>query len=211
MSIGGPHEVLPPHGCAVGRHTFSGRSTSITCRCHQSLCSVQLANWAAARDNLMRRDGASRRHGTAGGLAMNEVPASTQARLDEMASKFDVLAERLLGYPQPELRLLGTATVPELLVNNVGDPFHGSSFGTNTHDIERDVILRFASLLRLPHDEAWGYVTNGGTEGNCTACTSVASCSRRDRLLLRGHPLQRAENHTRAEGTQHHDQEPAQR
>ena len=30
---------------------------------------------------------------------MNEVPASTQARLDEMASKFDVLAERLLGYP----------------------------------------------------------------------------------------------------------------
>ena len=30
------------HRCAVGRHTFSGRSTSITCRCHQSLCSVHL-------------------------------------------------------------------------------------------------------------------------------------------------------------------------
>ena len=34
----------PRNWCAVGRHTFSGRSTSITCRCHQSLCSVQLAS-----------------------------------------------------------------------------------------------------------------------------------------------------------------------
>ncbi len=98
---------------------------------------------------------------------MNEVPASTQARLDEMASKFDVLAERLLGYPTNQ-NFDYSALLPFLnySVNNVGDPFHGSSFGTNTHDIERDVILRFASLLRLPHDEAWGYVTNGGTEGN---------------------------------------------
>ena len=50
--------------------------------------------------------------------------------------------------------------------NNVGDPFQGSNYRLNTHEIEQEVITRFADLMRLDREEAWGYVTSGGTEGN---------------------------------------------
>ena len=48
----------------------------------------------------------------------------------------------------------------------MGDPFHDSNFRSNTHEIEREVIARFASLMHLEQEQAWGYVTSGGTEGN---------------------------------------------
>ena len=32
--------------------------------------------------------------------------------------------------------------------------------------MEREVIGLFADMMRLPRDDAWGYVTSGGTEGN---------------------------------------------
>ena len=50
--------------------------------------------------------------------------------------------------------------------NNVGDPFQGTNFRINTHDIEREVIADFAGLMHLEPEHAWGYVTSGGTEGN---------------------------------------------
>ena len=50
--------------------------------------------------------------------------------------------------------------------NNVGDPFHGSSFCINTHEVEYEVINTFADMMHLSRDRAWGYVTSGGTEGN---------------------------------------------
>ncbi len=98
---------------------------------------------------------------------MTGLQADTQRRLDELASKFDELAGQSLGYPANQ-NFDYSVLLPFLryCLNNVGDPFHDSHFSTNTHDVERDVIRRFASLLRMPHDEVWGYVTNGGTEGN---------------------------------------------
>ena len=50
--------------------------------------------------------------------------------------------------------------------NNVGDPFHDSNFRPNSYEIEREVVHLFADLMRLERDQAWGYVTSGGTEGN---------------------------------------------
>ena len=52
-----------------------------------------------------------------------------------------------------------------LAVNNVGDPFVTTNYGLNTHIIEREVINFFAKLTRVK-ESIWGYVTNGGTEGN---------------------------------------------
>lgn len=51
-------------------------------------------------------------------------------------------------------------------LNNVGDPFGASNFAVNSHAIERKVVSFFAELLHAPKNEYWGYVTNGGTEGN---------------------------------------------
>ncbi len=98
---------------------------------------------------------------------MTELRVETWRRLELLKSEFDALAGRFLGYPTNQ-NFDYSALLPFLsyCVNNVGDPFHESNFATNTHDIERDVIRRFSDLLRLPRDQAWGYVTNGGTEGN---------------------------------------------
>ena len=51
-------------------------------------------------------------------------------------------------------------------LNNIGDPFHQTHYRANTHQFEREVILHFAQLTGLYPDDAWGYVTSGGTEGN---------------------------------------------
>jgi hypothetical protein len=51
-------------------------------------------------------------------------------------------------------------------LNNVGDPFHRTNYRANTHEFEQEVIFHFAQLMGLDPEDAWGYVTSGGTEGN---------------------------------------------
>ena len=98
---------------------------------------------------------------------MQPSSAETQARLDQLQSRFGELAVNCVGYPSNQSfdysRLL-----PFLrhVINNVGDPFHDSYYKSNTHEIEREVIARFAGLMHIELSGAWGYVTNGGTEGN---------------------------------------------
>ncbi len=91
----------------------------------------------------------------------------TQARLDDLARDLEYRAAHFAGYPCNQ-NFDYSALTPflQLVLNNVGDPFRGSNFSSNTHEIEREVITQFARLLRLPEEDAWGYVTNGGTEGN---------------------------------------------
>ncbi len=88
-------------------------------------------------------------------------------RVHEVISEFELLSPFLAGYPvnqdfdySPLYPLLGYAG------NNVGDPFGYSRYQSNTHETEREVVRTMAELMRLPADEAWGYVTSGGTEGN---------------------------------------------
>ncbi|MCY3657266.1 MAG: histidine decarboxylase [Chloroflexi bacterium] len=98
---------------------------------------------------------------------MTELQATTRQRLDELQSRFDDLAGHFLGYPtNQDFDYSALLPFVSYNVNNVGDPFHDSNFSTNTHEIEREVIRRFSDLMRLPPHDAWGYVTNGGTEGN---------------------------------------------
>ena len=75
--------------------------------------------------------------------------------------------QRQAGYPA-NLVYDYSALTPFLRysLNNIGDPFHESNYQVNTRDIEREVVATFADLVRLPQEEAWGYVTSGGTEGN---------------------------------------------
>ena len=91
----------------------------------------------------------------------------TQNRLDALLRDFEELRHRLVGYPCNQ-DFDYSALLPFLSysANNVGDPFHDSNFQSNTHEMEREVIGFFADLMRLPQDQAWGYVTSGGTEGN---------------------------------------------
>ena len=51
-------------------------------------------------------------------------------------------------------------------LNNIGDPFDPCTYHLHTRTFEREVLDWFAALHAAPEDDWWGYVTNGGTEGN---------------------------------------------
>lgn len=92
---------------------------------------------------------------------------SDRKRLDERFDQFSSDLDAYIGYPvnaafdySPLFRFL------RYPINNVGDPFIPSNIRLNTHDFEREVMQVFAELTHAPADSNWGYVTNGGTEGN---------------------------------------------
>ena len=103
--------------------------------------------------------------GTLGSTPLSQ--SEIQERLDRLRRDIQSSHERQIGYPtnqafdySPLLPFLDYA------INNVGDPFHDSNYRSNTHAIEREVVARFAGLMRIDPADAWGYVTSGGTEGN---------------------------------------------
>jgi histidine decarboxylase len=53
-------------------------------------------------------------------------------------------------------------------LNNVGDPYI-SSHDMHTKGFEQEIIKFFAELFTAPQNNHWGYVTNGGSEGNLYA------------------------------------------
>ena len=98
---------------------------------------------------------------------MNEPSTETQARLTSLIHDFEALAQHFVGYPcNRNFDYSELFPFLRYTINNVGDPFHDSYFRSNTHEMEREVIMYFADLMRLPKEDAWGYVTSGGTEGN---------------------------------------------
>lgn len=56
----------------------------------------------------------------------------------------------------------------QFTLNNVGDPYISSN-DMHTKGFEQEVIKFFAELFNAPANNHWGYVTNGGSEGNLYA------------------------------------------
>ena len=84
-----------------------------------------------------------------------------------MLSEFNLLGPFSAGYPvNQDFDYSDLYPLLAFAANNVGDPFGHSRYQSNTHETEREVVRTVAELMRLPSDEAWGYVTAGGTEGN---------------------------------------------
>ena len=95
------------------------------------------------------------------------MDTQTQERLDSLLRELEELKPHLIGYPcNQDFDYSALLPFLDYCANNVGDPFHDSNFLSNTHEMEREVIGLFADMMRLPRDDAWGYVTSGGTEGN---------------------------------------------
>ncbi|WP_084679089.1 histidine decarboxylase [Methylocystis sp. ATCC 49242] len=95
------------------------------------------------------------------------LDAASAARLDRLHDELQARAATMIGYPTnfcfdyPELERFHAFSL-----NNVGDPFDDNLYGLNTHEFEREVIEFFAQLYHIQKPNYWGYVTNGGTEGN---------------------------------------------
>ena len=94
-------------------------------------------------------------------------PSAIQQRLDSILEQMRAAAGRQVGFPGNQ-NFDYSPLLPffEYSLNNLGDPFHNSIYRSNTHQIEREVIAHFSGLTRIDPEQAWGYVTSGGTEGN---------------------------------------------
>ena len=88
-------------------------------------------------------------------------------RLKDLKTELELQAQSFVGYPcNAAFDYSELFPFLHYSINNVGDPFAGSTYRLNTHPIEMEVLRFFADLTHAPKDNFWGYVTNGGTEGN---------------------------------------------
>jgi len=88
-------------------------------------------------------------------------------RIEEIYNRISENSSSFLGYPlAKDFDYKEFAPFLNLCINNVGDPESPSTLAIDTKDVEKDVISFFADILSSDIKETWGYVTNGGTEGN---------------------------------------------
>ena len=92
---------------------------------------------------------------------------SDQKRLEDLSVNLQNELLHFVGYPcntkfdySPLYHFL------KYPLNNIGDPFVPTNYHINTHQYECEVVDIFRQLTNAPADSTWGYVTNGGTEGN---------------------------------------------
>ncbi len=95
------------------------------------------------------------------------LPAADERRLEELLEYVRKQAQTFVGYPCRGYfdysRLFDFLYYP---INNVGDPFAPCTYRVHTREVEREVLQWFAELNHIGEADYWGYVTNGGTEGN---------------------------------------------
>ncbi|MBB6502540.1 histidine decarboxylase [Pedobacter cryoconitis] len=88
-------------------------------------------------------------------------------RLKELMERLTADSELMLGYPvSKDFDYAKLADFLNFPINNLGDPFVPSTYNIGTREMEREVLQFFAELFRAPVNNWWGYVTNGGSEGN---------------------------------------------
>ena len=95
------------------------------------------------------------------------LPSSLKQTLDSFILRMRDKTETYMGYPvSKDFDYQELAELLNYPLNNLGDPFVDSTWKVDSREFERQVIKFFANLLRAPENNWWGYVTNGGTEGN---------------------------------------------
>lgn len=108
-------------------------------------------------------------------LNQEQVSANKNLSLADKA-RLEKLKNFLLGYPinmntPPEAffgwrRQLFNAGIDAFAYNNVGNPFKDSPIPYNTHDFERELILRYGKIYAFPPGNTWGFLTHSGTDSN---------------------------------------------
>ncbi|MEY4660956.1 MAG: hypothetical protein RLZZ42_908 [Bacteroidota bacterium] len=89
-----------------------------------------------------------------------------QASLEQFLDKIHQRSQNYIGYPvAKDYDYKELYPFLEYSINNVGDPFVESN-DMQCKSLEREVVSFYASFFNAPPDNHWGYVTNGGSEGN---------------------------------------------
>ncbi len=98
---------------------------------------------------------------------MRALTREDREQLEQLFQRVQRESKTFVGYP-----CTCTFDYSELFkflqfpINNVGDPYAPSTYRVNTKDIEQEVLAWFAELTHADHGSFWGYITNGGSEGN---------------------------------------------
>ena len=88
-----------------------------------------------------------------------------QQRLEELYNQLKLFRHTQIGYPCSSfLDNQGLAKFLDFNLNNIGDPYDRNAYLVNSFELETEVLDYFASILKI--ENHWGYITNGGTEGN---------------------------------------------
>lgn len=91
-------------------------------------------------------------------------------QLKEFLTKIKERSKTFIGYPAAvDFDYSVLFPVLQFNLNNVGDPLVDSHCDMHTKYFEREVLSFFAALFHAPQKNWWGYVTNGGSEGNLYA------------------------------------------
>lgn len=95
------------------------------------------------------------------------LSAGDNQKLEALYDKVQSKTAYFLGYPVSKdfdyTELLPFLQYP---MNNLGDPFVDSTYAVDSREMEKEVVQFFAEQFRAQPDNWWGYVTNGGSEGN---------------------------------------------
>jgi len=90
--------------------------------------------------------------------------------LESYLSKIEERSETFIGYPAAtDYDYSVLYPFLKYTLNNVGDPMIDSHVDLHTKNFEREALSFFAELFNAPKNNWWGYVTNGGSEGNLYA------------------------------------------
>lgn len=76
-----------------------------------------------------------------------------------------------IGYPESaDFDYTNLERFMRFSINNCGDWSEYCNYLLNSFEFEKEVMEYFAELFKIPFEKSWGYVTNGGTEGNMFGC-----------------------------------------
>ncbi|SKA42860.1 L-histidine carboxy-lyase (histamine-forming) [Chitinophaga eiseniae] len=95
------------------------------------------------------------------------LPAADAAMLDRLLTEVQDHTRHFLGYPvSKDFDYSPLFPFLQYPLNNLGDPFVDATYTVGSREMEKYVVEFFARLFRAPANDWWGYVTNGGSEGN---------------------------------------------
>lgn len=99
------------------------------------------------------------------------LPFVYQKRLDEFWDHCVRNQYFNIGYPESaDFDYRSIERFLRFSLNNCGDWSKYCNYVLNTFAFEHEVMEYFAELFEIPFEDSWGYVTNGGTEGNMFGC-----------------------------------------
>lgn len=100
-------------------------------------------------------------------MTFNSLASEDQQTLKELLKQVQLQTKNFLGYPvSKDFDYTELAPFLAYPMNNLGDPFVSCTYNVGSREMEKEVIAFFANLFRAEPDDWWGYVTNGGSEGN---------------------------------------------